>query len=331
MPFVKNISILLSVSLLFCACKKEEKLISQALFCFSVPEYVERPSVLNDVPVSGVELGEKLFFDVNLSSNKQVSCSSCHDRTKAFSDGLALSNKGVSGEHLPRHTPVLFNLAWQKGFFWDGGAPDLSSQALGPLFSEHEMDADLTEIIKYLKADLSYLKMFKSTFEDGTVNSLNILKALSWYQLSLTSFDTQYDNFFKSNDSSLLTLEQKEGLKIYSSQCNSCHTLPLASSYGYANNELDHQFDYPEEDERLGRYRITNNIEDLGKYKVPSLRNIKYSAPYMHDGRFATLDEVLNHYQDLNTSNIKTKLSASDKEKLKQFLLILNDQKFIEK
>jgi cytochrome c peroxidase len=330
-PSLKNISILLSVFLLFCACKKKETLISQALFCFSVPEYVERPSVLNEVPVSGVELGEKLFFDVNLSSNKQISCSSCHERTKAFSDGLVLSNKGVSGEQLPRHSPVLFNLAWQKGFFWDGGAPDLSSQALGPLFSEHEMNADLTEIIKYLKADLNYSKMFKSTFEDGTVNSLNILKALSWYQLSLTSFDTQYDKFLKSNDSTLLTTEQKEGLEIYNSQCNSCHTLPLASTYDYANNELDSQFDYPEEDERLGRNRITNDINDLGKYKIPSLRNISYSAPYMHDGRFTTLDEVLSHYQDLHTANIKTKLSASDKEKLKQFLLILNDHKFIEK
>lgn len=313
----------------FISCKPMETDLAAKYFMPLLPSYIEIPKNLKEIPLEGVQLGEKLFFDANLSRNGQVSCATCHQKSLAFGDGEVLSNKGVSAQVLPRHTPVLFNLAWQKSFFWDGGTPDLSSQALAPLFSEHEMDADLNNIIAYLKSNTEYQKMFKNSFSSGEINSLNILKALSWYQLSLISFDTKYDRFRFKNDSSILTKKELSGLKIYENQCNSCHTLPIASSYDFANNELDTSFDYPFEDERLGRNRITNNAEDLGKYKIPSLRNLSFSGPYMHDGRFKNLDEVLIHYQNKVTKNITTTLNGIDKENLKSFLLTLNDSKFI--
>ena len=324
---------ILFTSIVITSCKPQEDTLAKEYFHTSLPTYIERVNSLEKIPMSGIRLGEKLFFDPNLSSNGKVSCATCHDQKLSFADGLALSDKGVSGKTLARHTPTLFNLAWHKGYFWDGGAPDLESQALGPLFSEHEMDADLTKIISYLKQNTNYQSEFKEVFDNGEINSKNILKAISWFQLSLISFDSKYDRFKHSNDSNLLSTNEKLGLKIYESQCNSCHTLTLGSNYNYANNGIDkdESFDYPEEDERLGRNRITNDIADLGKYKTPSLRNLSFSPPYMHDGRFQTLDMVLSHYQDLHTQNINTSLSESDKSYLKTFLLTLNDEEFHKK
>jgi cytochrome c peroxidase len=325
---LKSILLFCSVIVL-CACKKPENDWVAEKATFLLPTYINTPQNMQNIPKDGVLLGERLFNDPLLSGNGTVSCASCHLKENAFAEPVKLSTKGANQTSLKRHTPTLFNLAWHNDFFWDGGAPDLNSQALAPLTSPNEMDSDLKSILSYLNSNLVYQKLFKNSFESGEINSLNLLQALSWYQLSLLSFGSKYDLFLTKNDSSLLNASEKRGLKIYEKNCNSCHTLPLASNYGYAKNELDSIFDFPFEDERLGRNRITNKQEDLGKYKIPSLRNIGFSAPYMHDGRLENLDAVLTHYQ--NTKKLNISFSDLDKEYLKSFLLALNDEKFIQK
>lgn len=293
-----------------------------------IPEYIEQKDILKNIPISGIELGLKLFNDKNLSSNGEVSCSTCHLQKFAFSDNKALNQNGVSGNQLDRNSPPLFNLAWHKEFFWDGGAPDLESQALAPLFSEHEMDADLNEIITYLSKSVQYKELFCNTFKKEEITSLQILTALRFYQNSLVSFKSTYDEFYSSGDTSVLTQTELKGMKVFNLNCNSCHTLPLGSSYNYENNQLDTSFNFPFEDPRLGRNRITHLEKDLGKYKVPSVRNLSFTIPYMHDGRFKTLDEVISHYNG-KTLNNKISLTPAEMEYLKDFLLTLNDYSFV--
>ena len=325
---LKTIILLVVFGLL--SCKTETDPVATRYFETQIPNGISMPIGLQDMPVKGIELGEMLFFDENLSSNKTVSCASCHHQENGFSEPIALSTNGVSGEVLPRHSPVLFNLAWHNGFFWDGGAPDLESQALGPLFSEHEMDADFEDILIYLKASSYYKGKFQEVFPDQEISSSEVLKALTWFENSLVSFNSKYDGFLSSQDSSVFEASELKGLKIFDAQCQSCHELPLGSTYGYANNELDDAFDYEIEDERLGRNRITDEISDLGKYKIPSVRNVSFTAPYMHDGRFADLDEVLGHYSNApSTENITVNLKNSDLEDLKSFLYTLNDSSFV--
>ena len=302
---------------------------SGSIASFNIPEYIEETEQLKNIPSSGITLGQRLFEDKNLSSNKQVSCASCHEQKFAFADGIALNTVGVSGEKLSRNSPALFNLAWHNAYFWDGGANDLESQALGPILSEHELNTNMNEIISYLTSSNEYKSLFSETFSDKKINTYNVLTTLKWYQLSLLSFNSKYDSFFSTQDSGLFSLSEKEGLHVYETNCNSCHQLPLASSYDYKNNLLDSVFNFEFEDPRWGRYRITNEQEDIGKYKIPSLRNLSYTAPYMHDGRLSTLDEVINHYNGKTLNNKEISLTAQNTTDLKNFLLTLNDSRFV--
>lgn len=327
---LKHLLLLIPIGVGLLSCKTESVPLAVHYFSTEVPEGIEYPSDLDEMPLKGIELGKRLFLDKNISSSKTISCGSCHLKELAFADGIALSNKGVSGEVLPRHSPVLFNLAWHQDFFWDGGAPDLESQALGPLFSEHEMNANFDSILSYLKSSPSYRSDFNYVFPEEEITSKQVLLSLAWFQKSLLSFDSKYDAFLTSKDSSSFSDSELKGLKIFDAQCQSCHTLPLGSSYDYANNELDSSFDYEIEDERLGRYRVTDVLSDLGKHKIPSVRNLSFSAPYMHDGRFESLDRVLQHYIELeDTENIHVELKNENLTDLKAFLYTLNDSSFV--
>lgn len=294
-----------------------------------VPSYIEQKEALSNIPQSGIELGLKLFNDKNLSSNGEVSCTSCHFRKNAFSDNEALNKNGVSGKEMKRNSPPLFNLAWHDGFFWDGGAPDLESQALGPLFSEDELDADLNKIIAYLTSNEEYKDDFYNTFKQEEITSLQLLTALKWYQISLVSFNSKYDDFYETGDSTILSISEKKGLQIFNTNCNSCHALPLGSTYGYENNQIDTAFNFSFEDVRLGRNRITNKDEDLGKYKIPSVRNLSFTFPYMHDGRFKELKEVIEHYNGKTLNNKNISLTEDEITHLIDFLYTLNDDDFV--
>ena len=248
----------------------------------------------NPMTEHGVELGRTLFFDARLSGRGDLSCASCHRPELAFSDGLRRS-VGAAGTPLPRHTPALLNLAWSPGFFWDGGAKNLESQVFAPLTSPDEMNQDLDRLMDLLAADPVYPQMFARAFGDG-LTLANVARAIAQYERTLISADSRYDRFV-SGELGALDEHEREGLVAFERHCASCHVPGFFTDQGFHNNGLDD--DFPEDDERIawGRGRITHRAADIGKYKTPTLRNVALTAPYMHDGRFATLHDVLEHYR----------------------------------
>jgi len=328
---LNRIIYLISILFLLVSCSKKNT--TRDFLEFNLPEGIEIPPKLQSkIPFNGIDLGQRLFNDPLLSSNGKISCASCHKTEFAFAENVALSTEGVSKKELERNSPALFNLAWQKGFFWDGGAHDLVSQVLGPLTSEDELNESVSNVLDKLKADDSYVQQFKEVFKEKGITTLNLLKAIEWYELTLISFNSKYDKFRKEEE--VFSKEEKAGLTVYNTYCNDCHTLPLGSSYNYYRNGIDSVFDYHGEDVRLGRNRITYELEDLGKYKAPSLRNLSFTAPYMHDGRFGNLDIVIDHYRGhkpMNSDSLVKKIKLNDEEvtQLKSFLLTMNDYEFV--
>lgn len=323
--------------LIFSSCGNQEENIITPTFSLSVPSQLGEMPIPIDNPITkeGIELGKMLFFDPILSNNNKVSCASCHFPELAFSDGKSLTNSGVSNNTLIRHSPTLFNLAWHKGYFWDGGAKTLASQAFGPITHVDEMGSDLSQLVEKLNQTANYPSLFDKAF-NSPISSQKIAFALTQYQLSLISAYSPYDDYL-AGEKTLNTLEKK-GLTLFNEHCSSCHQENHFSDFDYHNNGLDSTFNYEGEDPRFGRYRITLDKKDLGKYKTPSLRNIALTAPYMHDGRLKNLEEVLNHY----TNSIKksetlaaelTKkitLTTEDKNAIIAFLHTLTDEKFIQ-
>lgn len=296
----------------------------------------------NPLTVEAVALGRRLFYDVRLSSNNKISCATCHAPKKAFTDGIALSTAGVSGTKLFRHSPALINLAWvNNGLFWDGGSTNLESQAFAPLAAHDEMDQNLYELIVELKEDPWYVGYFQKAFQD-TIKSAYIVRALAQFQRTLISGSSRYDAFALGDQQALSPLE-KEGLAVFMNRCSSCHQPPLFTDNLYHNNGLDADFsDESHERIHMGRFRISFDPADLGKFKTPTLRNIALTAPYMHDGRFQTLEEVLTHYSSgikesetldaaLKNSDGSKGISLSESEKIQLlgFLRTLTDSSFI--
>tara|TARA_R110002020_G_scaffold264813_1_gene479484 strand:+ start:2395 stop:3456 length:1062 start_codon:yes stop_codon:yes gene_type:complete len=293
----------------------------------------------NMVSMEGVDLGKKLFFDPNLSANGKVSCASCHSPELAFTDGVSLADHGVSGEKLHRTAPAIFNLAWQtEGLFWDGGAHDLESLNFGPLTHPDEMGADLDEIITYLEHDPAYKKQFNVVFPEEQIESAQVSRAISQYVRTLISQNSKYDRWQRKEES--LTELEIKGYQLYQKNCSSCHQEGLFTDRSFHNNGLDKTYPNPPELEGLyqGRFRITSNPQDLGAYKTPTLRNTALTAPYMHDGRFETLEEVLDHYQNgiqLNESLASQltngiAINQQEREALLAFLATLTDSLFIQ-
>ncbi|AKP49919.1 cytochrome-c peroxidase [Cyclobacterium amurskyense] len=291
----------------------------------------------NYLSKEGVELGKTLFFDPGLSANGKVSCAGCHLPEKAFSDGLALTNIGVSGLALHRNSPALFNLAWHDGLFWEGGANDLESMVFGPLTHPDEMAADLNKVLQYLNSHETYPQQFQEAFPTDSITSAAVARSLAQFMRTLISDDSKYDQWKREEAS--LTSEELKGYEVYKEHCSSCHKEGLFTDLSYHNNGLDSSYPDPPELEGLyqGRYRITYKDEDMGAYKTASLRNLSFTAPYMHDGRFTNLEEVLDHYE----SGIKTNgtlapqlengivLNAAERTQLLAFINSLNDYNFI--
>lgn len=321
-------------------CTKEQDTYVQKSPDFSIkyPTYISPPVSKRLLNKHKVSLGKQLFFDKNLSSNGKVSCATCHKSTLAFSDNTPLSPKGVPETNLNRNSPPLFNLAWHKNYFWDGGATNLRSQAIAPLTASNEMNANLDEVVSYLKSNESYNNTFHQLYNSPPSTAF-ILDALAEYQFSLTSFNTKYDQERSGKDN--FTTIEKNGYLLYQSHCSSCHTEGLFSDYNYHNNGLDSILNYESiEDEKRGRNRITFLENDLQKYKTSSLRNLNLTAPYMHDGRFNTLSEVLDHYSHeiKYSSTLSSKIprtgfqfTEDDKKAISAFLNTLNDTKSFKK
>jgi cytochrome c peroxidase len=252
----------------------------------------------NPLLVERVELGKKLFLDPRLSINEQQSCADCHAPAKVFTDGRKTA-RGAEGKFGERNSMPLLNLAWKKEFFWDGRAKSLREQVLQPIQNPIEMHQSLTNLVKKLMDAKDYAALFTTAFGSPEITAEKISLALENYLLTLTSFDAKFDRVLRSEEK--FTTEEQRGFELFSTEydprrgqfgadCFHCHGGPLFQSQSFANNGLDETFG------DLGRGKITGKKSDDGKFSTPSLRNVALTAPYMHDGRFQTLEAVVEHY-----------------------------------
>jgi cytochrome c peroxidase len=344
--FKRNIKIGIVTGLAFLSfsCSDADDIYQEPLPLVTVPDnfpdFID--SKTNPLTEDGIALGKKLFFDKRLSGNDQVSCATCHQQNSAFSDGFALTTQGISGKALERNSPALINLAWaNNGLFWDGGSTNLESQAFAPLAHQDEMQQNLTELIEELNADAYYPRLFNKAF-GRAINQADIVKAIAQFERILISANSKYDKYVRKESGGNLDADELKGLQLAEQFCFSCHATPLLTDNLFHNNGIDNDFtDDTDLMMRKGRFRITNNLQDLGKFKTPTLRNIEKTAPYMHDGRFGTLEKVLDHYSNgvlasatldplLNQNGeLGITLSETNKKQLIAFLKTLTDYKYI--
>jgi cytochrome c peroxidase len=236
------------------------------------------------------DLGRMLFYDPRLSSDGRVSCGSCHQQARAFTDGQTLA-VGVAGRRSPRNSPTLQNLAWHRSFMADGGVRGLELQALAPLTSTQEMNMPLVDALAKLNADPEYRRRFAAIYGPGTIDMAQFLKALAQFTSALTSTNSRYDKYVRHERGGTLTAAERRGQALFQAKCSGCHATDLFTDESFRNNGLDTSFPLDS-----GRAHITLAPTDAGRFRVPSLRNVARTAPYMHDGRFPTLPAVLAHY-----------------------------------
>ncbi|MDB5274669.1 MAG: Cytochrome-c peroxidase [Chitinophagaceae bacterium] len=269
------------------------------VYTFVYPSYFGSTIQKKDtLKKSVVQLGRFLFYDKRLSGNNTVSCASCHQQKFAFTDPKALS-EGVNGA-TTRNSISLTNLMWHGMYFWDGRSKTLEEQALIPIQNKIEMDQDLDSLLVELNRIPLYKKLFAKAYVDKKITKEHIATAIAQFEKTIVSSGSRFDQFL-SGDKEVLTEEEKKGYVLFTTipdartgkrgaGCSLCHSSNLLHEQNIRNNGLDSTF----KDQGVGD--ISKNHDDIGKFKVPSLRNIAVTAPYMHDGRFQTLEAVLNHY-----------------------------------
>lgn len=245
--------------------------------------------VHNPLTRNKVLLGQQLFFDPVLSLDSTVSCATCHRPDAFFADGQALS-RGVGGRPGTRNTPSLLNIAYHQLFFWDGGSITLEHQVFGPLQNPDEMALDLASVLQRLESIPTYREAFEELFDEAP-SLRGLTQALGAYQRTLLSGGARYDRY-KAGDQTALSPAETRGYKLFKGKagCLHCHHGFLLTSLRFENNGI------AVSKEDSGRARVTGLKEDYGKFKVPSLRNVAQTAPYMHNGGMATLSEVIDHY-----------------------------------
>jgi len=344
---------LVSTALLVKSCKKDDLINNQSTT--PTPYVIEKtqgmpPLALPiDNPLSneGVLLGRMLFYDPIVSLDSSISCVSCHRQDKAFTDGLKVS-KGIRGQILGRNSMPLYNLMWQKKFFWDGRSKSLREQVLIPIQAHNEMDMNLYDLALKLNNNKRYSAAFQKAFPGQSISPNTVSKALEQFLVTLISFNAPIDQLHTNKDTlAVIGPDALRGLKLFmqpvengGADCFHCHSnIPFfgnnSASGSMANNGLDLNFT----DKGFGS--VTGKDQDNGKFKIPALRNVGVTAPYMHDGRFATLEEVLDFYSSgiqLNSPNLdvnilahgaQLNLTEQQKSDIIAFLHTLTDQSFL--
>ncbi|RYE25961.1 MAG: cytochrome-c peroxidase [Sphingobacteriales bacterium] len=295
----------------------------------------------NVLTKEGIALGRRLFYDPILSGDRTITCASCHKQAYAFSDGGARFSKGIDGAQQLRNTIPLFNLAWYPALFWDGRAATVEEQVFHPVRTSTEMNMSWNEVATRVNADSKYRKLFYKAFGDRPIDSTLIAFAIAQFERSLISYRSKFDRVLAGTDK--LTPDEAQGFVLMNDMtkgdCLHCHTTDadaLGTTHAFSNNGLD---SIPTDKGRLG---VTGLQGDMGKFKIPSIRNLGFTAPYMHDGRFATLDDVLDFYNEhvKPGSYTDSKMGAAyrggvhltviEKEQIITFLNTLNDSAFVE-
>ena len=357
----KRAQLTFQVGVVFCftmvigACSK-----SPTPYSWNLPHNIPPPPVPADNPLTeeSIMLGEKLFFDKGLSANNTISCSSCHDPEHAFAEPKTVS-VGANGDALNRNALALVNVAYNASFTWaHNNLESIEKQLMIPLFNEHPVEMGVTgnekRILKRFEGS-EYRALFEAAYGDDTPNLNNIVKALASYVRSLVSFNSAFDNYAYAQDDDALTPQQLEGLNLFFSERTECfhchgglnftqsskHSFQPFTAQPFHNTGLyneDGKGSYPESD--MGLYSVTHNKDDMGKFRAPTLRNIALTAPYMHDGSIATLDEVIEFYarggnvaespNPYRSPFIKSfAITEEEKAALVAFLQSLTDEEFI--
>ena len=291
----------------------------------------------NPLTVEGVRLGRHLFWENRMSGDNSMSCASCHAPQYAFSDPSP-SSIGINGDSSKRNSMVLQNLAWSNDFFWDGSVITLEEQILLPVMDSTEMDESWSNFLNEIKFDNLYRELFYDAFGTLEPDSTHAAKAIAQFLRTMISSNSKYDKVLRYEAN--FTPDENAGFSSFNSltggDCFHCHGGILGTDLSYKNNGLD---EFPIDS---GRGLVTLNPLDNFKFKVPSIRNIEYSAPYMHDGRFNTIDQVIDFYSTgihANSPNIDpliefasqggVQLNPTERMQLKAFLLTLSDSSFI--
>jgi len=299
---------------------------------FKIPPGWPKPAkdifAKNKLSEQGFQLGKKLFYDTRLSKDgSNIACANCHQQFAAFATYDHDFSHGQNDQHTTRNAPALFNLAWMTNYHWDGGINHIEVQPLSPLTSPTEMAETLENVLAKLKKDSSYPTMFKAAFGTDEINSQRMLKALAQFTGSIVSANSKYDKVLRGE--AKFTYSEENGYAVFKANCAACHKEPLFTDNSLRNNGLpinEYLKDY-------GRMKITGKPEDSLKFKVPSLRNVAVSFPYMHDGRFYSLGAVIEHYRNgispqPTLDSLLTKkidISNAQKSELIYFLNTLTD------
>ncbi|MBK6729502.1 MAG: cytochrome-c peroxidase [Bacteroidetes bacterium] len=325
-------SILCCLLLLF-ACSPDVPETDEQSYILEIPRGFPPLPIPTDNPFteSKIALGKKLFFDPILSVDSTISCSSCHATELAFADNVVIS-PGVEGRLGFRNSPTLANIAYAPYMLMDGGVPAIEQQIYVPLEDYHEMDFNMVLLIKRLQANSEYSNLFYQVFQK-VPDAFGITRALSAYERTLISGNSLFDKYFYQNNSSALDDSQIRGMQLFFSDdlnCSKCHSEFNFTNYSFENNGL-----YEDYGADSGRARITHNAIDADKFKVPTLRNVELTAPFMHDGSIATLQDVIEHYNSGGANHpnknplIKPlELSSEQKSDLLHFLMSLTDNDF---
>ncbi len=291
----------------------------------------------------GIALGRKLFYENILSRDSSIACASCHQQKNAFADSTQFS-EGFAGSKQNRNTLPLFNLAWYKFYFWDGRVNNIEEQIFHPVRNNNEMNLNWTEAVQRISSQPKYKRAFFELYGKTEIDSVLISISIAQFLRTLISDGSNYDKILAGKRQ--FSADEYEGFELVNdlsrpNACIHCHTTEgqsLGTNLTFVNNGLEHSKlnDFIDK----GFYNKTKNNKDIGKFKVPSLRNLKFTAPYMHDGRFKTLEEVLDFYSEnvqhnenldfrMKANNGKSIYSKIEKKKIIAFLNSMNDYEFI--
>ncbi len=305
------------------------------LFSAGLVLILSQSAFIKKEPKTPVELGRTLFFDPILSRTKTISCASCHKEEFAFAD-TSMVSLGVFGRKGIRNTPSAMNMKLQASFFWDGRAATLEEQALVPIKNPIEMDLPIATAVWRLNQNLDYVAAFQSIFHEKP-NQHNLATAIAAFERTLETSDSPFDDWRMNDNKNAVSESAKRGFALFTGKANciQCHFGPDFNNVEFRNIGLY--------DGKLlidsGRAAITKNKADLGKFKIGALRNVAITPPYMHKGKFKTLHEVIDYYNDpdkivphsIGRDSLLSKplnLSEQEKQDLENFLVSLTDKRF---
>lgn len=341
---MKKTKLLLIVMVLIFSCSETSDVVKYEPATMEVEMPSNFPDIVynldnNQVTKAGFELGKDLFYEGKLSLNNSIPCAFCHEQAFAFTHHGHNLSHGVNGGIGFRNAQPIQNMAFQTSFMWDGAASHLDLQPIIPLTSELEMGETTSNVISKLEADPYYQDQFTRAFENGEVNTENMLKALSQFMIMMVSSNSKYDKYVRNEDNVVFTQLESDGLSTFQIKCATCHATDLFSDQSFRNNGLPIN---PQLND-TGRFGVLEDANDMYKFKVPSLRNVEVTYPYMHDGRFSTLEVVLDFYDSgvVDNGNVDEQLLREDgtygislsdyeKESLIAFLKTLTDNEFLE-